>query len=137
MSMNDFKEFHCDKKTGISTGKMSDLTKETIVRDIMKYCPRKRHDDMLELIFGIYDKWDGIDAIAKCDERDDFDEEFAKVLLARKLDYKQEERIIKAYRKILSRIVFAYGIFINLFEKHIRMYEKLKDQIEEMNEDKV
>ena len=135
--MNDFKEFHYDKKTGISTGKMSDLTKETIVREIMKYCPRKRQDDMLELIFGIYDRWDGIEAIAKCDERDDFNEEFAKILLARKLDYKQEERVVKAYKKILDRIIFAHSFFVELYVRHSHLLEKLKKQIEEMNEEKV
>ena len=134
--MNDFKEYKCDKKTGISTGKMSDLTKETIVREIMKYCPRKRQDDMLELTFGIYDRWDGIDAIAKCDERDDFDGEFARVLLARKLDYKQEERVVKAYKRILDRIIFGYSFFVELYVRHSHLLEKLKRQIEEMNEEK-
>ena len=135
--MNDFKKIEYDKKTGISTGKMNDLTKETVVREIIKYCPRKKHDDMLELIFGIYDRWDGFDAIAKCDERDDFDEEFAKILLARKLDYRQEERVVKAYKKILDRIIFGYSFFVELYVKHSKLLEKLKDQIEEMNEEKL
>lgn len=134
--MNDFKKFHYDEQSGISTGNMRDLTKETVVREIMKYCPRKKQDDLLELIFGIYDRWGGIDAIAKCDERDDFDEEFAKVLLARKLDYKQEERVVKAYRKILNRIIFAHSFFVELYLRHSDLLEKLKKQIEEMNEEK-
>lgn len=76
-----------------------------------------------------------IRARAECDKNDEYNEDFARVLLARKLDYKHEDRLARQYEYLSNKF---YNIMIELARlasKHKKNAEKLRLKIMKVSND--
>ena len=136
------KVFLITDESDVSLGWMDNLSDANAIRELydnvplwmIPYIMKMRNDERLNPYVALRSQ--PLRAKAKRDPRDEFDEDFARVLLARKLDAKYQKRIGNEYGAIAMRFFEIYKRLIELNNKHYYKSIALNHQIDKMNEDK-
>ena len=140
--MRPDKVFLIDEESGLSRAWMENESNIDIIKELydnmplwmMPYILKMKNDELLNPYVELMNQ--PFRANAKRDPRDEHDEDFARVLLARKLDIKYQERIAKEYGAMATKFFKIAEQLYKLKEKHYRKAFALDDKIDKMNEDK-
>lgn len=132
------KVFLIDEESGLSRAWMKNESNMDIIKELydnmplwmMPYILKMKDDERLNPYVELRNE--PFRANAKRDPRDKHDEDFARVLLARKLDAKYQERIAKEYGVMAMKFFKIADQLYNLKEKHYRKAFALDDSIDEM-----
>ena len=136
--MRPDKVFLIDEESGLSRAWMENESNIDIIKELydnmplwmMPYILKMKNDELLNPYVELMNQ--PFRANAKRDPRDEHDEDFARVLLARKLDAKYQERIAKEYGAMAIKFFKIADQLIKLRDKHDRKAYALDCRIDEM-----
>lgn len=136
--MQPDKVFLIDEESGLSRGWMKNGSNMDMIDELygnmptwmIPYIFKMKDDEQLNPYVEL--RIQPFRANAKRDPRDEHDEDFARVLLARKLDVKYHVRIAREYGAMAKRFFKIAEQLYKLKEKHYNKAFALDDKIGEM-----